>query len=65
MEGRKHKYQMANDPEFPLCGVCCVSPHETFTSDNSQWGWFYLETSQSAESFFKMSKIENEQKWEK
>lgn len=61
MEGRKHKYQMANDPEFPLCGVCCVSPHETFTSvglvlfgDKAKW-----------ESFFKMSKTENEQKWEK
>lgn len=55
MKGRKHKYQMAKDPDFPLCGVCCVFPHEAVVSDNSQWGWFSLETSQTAESF-KMSK---------
>lgn len=50
MEDKKHKYQMANDPEFPLGVVCCVSPCETFMYSHLWQGWFFLETSQSAES---------------
>lgn len=41
MEGRKHEYQMANGPVFPLCVGCWVSPRETFMSDPLQWDSFF------------------------